>query len=105
MHAACVNYFDLLMLIGRYQTKPPLPFTMGSECSGRIVECGDGVRHPQVGDAIMVAMTLGGAMASELVVPASHCLPAPASFSFAESAALGGWLLHGVQRGWCRGGG
>ena len=89
MCAACVNYFDLLMLVGRYQTKPALPFTLGSECSGRVVECGEGVTQWQVGDAVMVGMALGGCMAEELVVPALHCLPSPPSFSFAESAALG----------------
>ena len=103
--ASCVNYFDLLMLVGRYQVKPPLPFTLGSEASGRIVECGPGVTQQRVGDAVMVAMAMG-CMAEEVEVAAADCVPTPPSFTWAESAAFGvGFYTayHGlVQRGGLR---
>jgi NADPH2:quinone reductase len=88
VYASCVNYFDLLMLVGQYQFKPPLPFTLGSEASGRIVECGEGVKGWKVRDDVMVGMVMGGAMAEELIVPALQCLPKPPSFTWAEAAAL-----------------
>jgi NADPH2:quinone reductase len=86
--AACVNYFDLLMLVGRYQVKPPFPFTLGSEGSGRVMECGPDVSQWQVGDAVIMAMAVG-CMAEEVVVSASDCVPAPPSFTWAESAGFG----------------
>ncbi len=43
VHASCVNYFDLLMLVGKYQMRPELPFTVGSEASGTITEIGTSV--------------------------------------------------------------
>lgn len=100
--ASALNYFDLLMLVGRYQHKPKLPFTPGSEAAGVVVEVGSNVEHIRVGDEVAMAMA-GGAMAEEMVVEASVCFPKPCNFSFAEAAAyFVGYCTayHGlVQRG------
>lgn len=74
--AAGVNYPDVLMVQGKYQTKPPLPFVPGSEASGRIVAVGAGVTTLAVGEAV-VAFTGTGAFAQYVCVPAGRVWPAP----------------------------
>lgn len=64
--AAALNFADALQLQGRYQEKPNLPFTPGSECSGTVVEVGRDVRTVKVGDKVC-AVTQGGSFAEEVV--------------------------------------
>jgi len=75
--AAGVNYPDVLMVQGKYQTKPPLPFVPGSEASGRIDAVGEGVTGFAVGQPV-VAFTGTGAFAEQVRVPAKQVWPAPA---------------------------
>ena len=58
--AAAVNFADSLMVAGRYQTKPDLPFTPGLEASGVIVACGDGVTNFHPGERVMAMLAHGG---------------------------------------------
>lgn len=88
VHASALNYFDLLMLLGRYQYRPPLPFTVGSECSGEIIEVGANVKDWKVGQAVIAGMTMGNAMASEIVVPGDKLIMKPAHFTHSEAAGL-----------------
>src|SRR3974377_997121 len=66
VHAAGINYADLLLVSGQYQEKPPLPFTPGSEAGGVITEIGDGVSNLKIGDRVMV-VSGGGAYAEQVV--------------------------------------
>ena len=66
--AAGLNFPDILMVEGKYQIKPPFPFTPGSECAGIITELADDVPHLKVGDRV-AAMVQGGAFASEVLAP------------------------------------
>ena len=66
--AAGLNFPDILMVEGRYQIKPPFPFTPGSECAGIITELADDVPHLKVGDRV-AAMVMNGAFASEVLSP------------------------------------
>jgi len=110
VYATALNYFDLLLLIGKYQLKPSLPFVIGSECSGEIIEVGKKVSHLKVGDQVIVGMSTG-TLAEEVVAPALLCIKKPSSFTHEEAAALFvGFMTayHGlVQRGnlksgeWC----
>ena len=51
--AAALNFADVLILKGAYQERPRLPFTPGSEVSGRVIEVGAGVAHVRAGDCIV----------------------------------------------------
>lgn len=66
--AAGVNFPDILMVEGKYQLKPPFPFTPGSECSGVITELADDVPHLKVGDRV-ACMVMNGAFADEVLSP------------------------------------
>jgi NADPH:quinone reductase len=88
IHAAGVNFVDLLMIAGRYQYKPPLPFVPGLEAAGTIVEiAGDSGARITVGDKVMVQLRQG-AYAEEAVVAAEQVTPLPPGFSFAEGATF-----------------
>jgi NADPH2:quinone reductase len=84
--AAGVNFPDLLMVQGKYQVKPPPPFTPGAECVGTIVEVGDGVGL-RVGERVIV-LPSWGAFAEELVVDARRLIPVPAGISDHVAAGL-----------------
>ena len=66
--AAGLNFPDILMVEGKYQIKPPFPFTPGSECAGIITELADDVPHLKVGDRV-AAMGQNGGFASEVLAP------------------------------------
>lgn len=68
VHNAGVNFPDILMTEGKYQMKPPFPFSPGSECSGIITELADDVPHLKVGDRV-AAMVPNGAFATEVLTP------------------------------------
>ncbi len=86
VHAAALNFPDLLMTQGTYQYRPPLPFVAGMECAGAAIEAGAGVDWPAVGDAVCFGAH-AGAFTEELVAPASTLRPLPKGFSMAEGAA------------------
>ena len=87
VRAASVNFPDVLIIENKYQFKPPLPFSPGSELSGVILEVGPGVDRLAPGDRVM-AFTLHGAFAEEAVVEAGGVLPIPPGMDFPSAAAL-----------------
>jgi NADPH2:quinone reductase len=72
--AASVNFPDVLIIQNKYQVKPPLPFSPGSEAAGVVKEVGDGVTNVQRGDRVM-AVTIYGAFAEEVKTDARKVLP------------------------------
>src|SRR5262245_61632814 len=58
--ATAINYADAIMVAGRYQTKPPLPFSPGLETAGVIAACGEGVTRFAPGDRVMAILAYGG---------------------------------------------
>ena len=58
--ATAVNYADAIMVAGRYQTKPPLPFSPGLETAGVVAACGAGVTRFKPGDRVMAILAYGG---------------------------------------------
>lgn len=76
------------MLQGRYQYRPPLPFTVGSECSGVIIEVGSKVSSFRVGDGVIAGMTSGDSMASEIVRRAEMLIKKPPQMTHSEAAGL-----------------
>jgi NADPH:quinone reductase len=85
--AAAVNFPDVLIIENKYQFKPALPFTPGSELAGVVREVGDALTHVKPGDRV-AAFTGQGAFADVAVVPAAVCLPLPADIDFDIAAAF-----------------
>jgi NADPH:quinone reductase len=96
IHAAGVNFADLLLIAGQYQEKPAFPFIPGAEAAGVIAEVGAGVTHLKVGDRVM-ALTGTGAFAEEAVIDAARVLPIPDSMDFAAAAAFP--IAYGTSHG------
>jgi NADPH2:quinone reductase len=88
VQAAALNFPDLLMARGLYQTKPPLPFVPGLECAGTVAAVAADVGWPRIGERV-VYHAKTGAFAEALVVPAAQLRPAPPGFDAAEAAAYG----------------
>jgi len=85
--AASVNFPDVLIIQNKYQFKPPLPFSPGSELAGVVKEVGAGVQGWRAGDKVM-AFTTYGAFAEEVKTEAARLLPIPEGMSFNEAAAF-----------------
>lgn len=74
--AAGVNFPDTLVIEGKYQFKPQLPFSPGAEMAGVVTEIGDKVTNVAVGDRVMAVLS-HGCYREELVTPAAGLLPVP----------------------------
>ena len=90
--AACVNFPDLLMTDGKYQHRPDLPFVIGMESAGDVVEVGAEVVNVAVGDRIIVGGK-SGAFAEYRAAPAFMVRPIPAGLDYAQAAAHTAGLL------------
>ena len=86
--AASVNFPDVLIIQNKYQFKPPLPFSPGSEVAGIVKSTGDGVNGVRPGDAVMAFTTYGG-FAEEVKTDARRVLPLPSGMTFEQAAAFG----------------
>jgi NADPH2:quinone reductase len=87
VRAASVNFPDLLIIQNKYQFKPPLPFTPGTEAAGIVRSVGAGVINVSVGDRVM-AYTRFGAFAEEAVVESAHVSRIPDGMDEVEAAAF-----------------
>lgn len=86
-HAAALNFFDILQVQGKYQVKPPFPFTPGAEVAGIVDAVGAGVTSVDVGDRV-TAIPRGGAFAEYSYAPETSAFAMPAAMSFEEGAAM-----------------
>lgn len=73
---ASVSHATGLMIEGRYQTRPPLPFVPGTEAVGRVVACGDAVTRLKPGDRV-VAIADWGCYAEQVTLPEYTVYPIP----------------------------
>src|SRR5438270_4636985 len=85
--AASVNFPDVLIIQNKYQFRPPLPFSPGSELAGVVKEVGAGVSSVRPGDKVM-AFTTYGAFAEEVKTDAARLLPIPQGMDFNSAAAF-----------------
>ncbi len=85
--ATAVNYADAIMVAGRYQTRPPLPFSPGLETAGVVAACGDGVTRFKPGDRVMAILAYGG-LAEMAVAPEAETFTIPDGMSFDEAGAF-----------------
>jgi NADPH:quinone reductase len=86
--AAGVNFPDVLIIENKYQLKPPLPFSPGSELAGVVSSVGEHVTGVKIGDRVM-AITGFGAFAEQVKVDASRLLPIPDGMDFVTAASFG----------------
>lgn len=87
VRAAGVNFVDGLFVQGKYQIKPPLPFTPGGEVAGDVVAVGEGVAGVAEGDRVLAMPWLGG-FASHVELAAGGVVPIPGALSYGQAAAL-----------------
>jgi NADPH:quinone reductase len=87
VHAAPVNYVDLLVVGGTYQFLPPLPFIPGKGPAGVVTGLGREVTNLRVGDRVL-AMAEQGGYAEAVAVRADQCYRLPMAMSFPEAASL-----------------
>lgn len=86
--AAMVNYPDVLVVTGRYQTTPPAPFAPGKEAAGVVRAVGPGVTQVRPGDRVLIHVE-HGAYATQGVAKEHQCFPLPEDMSFVEAASVG----------------
>ncbi len=86
VHAAGVNFPDVLLVQGLYQVKPPLPFSPGVEAAGVVASVGEGVQNVRVGDR--VAAGVMGAFAERAVAQAATTIVLPEWVDFVTAASM-----------------
>jgi len=85
---ACgVNFPDTLIIQGKYQFKPELPFSPGGEVAGVVKEVGEGVSRVKPGDRVIAFNTWGG-FAEEIAVDAERTIPMPSGMDFIPASAF-----------------
>ena len=85
--ACSVNFPDTLIIQGKYQFKPPFPFSPGSDVAGFIEKIGDNVKHFKVGDEVVGFIPFGG-FAEKAIVKATDCFPKPKGMSMVNASAF-----------------
>ena len=90
--AASVNFPDLLMLQGKYQFRPDLPFAPGLESAGLVDAVGDGIDASWIGKSVIVQARFG-CYAQAICVPVAQIRPMPMGFSYAQAASFGAAYL------------
>ncbi|KAJ2396947.1 hypothetical protein GGI05_000888, partial [Coemansia sp. RSA 2603] len=81
--SAGANFFDILLVQGKYQIRPPFPFTPGAEFSGTVVRAPAG--KFKAGDRVFGSNPTG-AYAEYIAVPQAQCFHIPSTLSFEQAA-------------------
>lgn len=100
VHAAGINFPDILVIAGKYQDKAEPPFVPGNEAAGVISAVGEGIGHLSVGDRV-IAMPRGGAFAEKLTIDARQVAPLPPALDFETGAGFGvtyGTSYHALKQ-------
>src|SRR5919202_1218861 len=88
LRAAGLNFADGLVIAGKYQLKPALPFTPGLEGAGEIVEVGQGVDDLRIGQRVAVLVRPGGGYPTQIVAKAEAVTPLPDGTDDVAAACL-----------------
>jgi NADPH2:quinone reductase len=88
VRACSVNFPDLLMIQGKYQFKPPLPFAPGGEFAGDVIALGRGVDDFKVGDRVICGTRYGG-FSEAVNVPVESTRLIPGDLSYEKAASYG----------------
>jgi len=97
--AAALNFFDILMVQGKYQFKPPFPFSPAAEIAGVVEAVGDGVTDLKVGDRVMASCGHNGAR-EKVAVPAMAAIKIPDKLDYDRAAGIiitYGTTLHALE--------
>jgi NADPH2:quinone reductase len=97
--AAALNFFDILMIQGKYQIKPPFPFSPAAEVAGVIESIGSGVTGFKVGDRVVASVGHNGAR-EKIAVPAASAVTIPDNLDFDRAAGViitYGTALHALE--------
>lgn len=86
-HAVALNFPDVLLVHGKYQFKPELPFSPGGEVAGEVLELGEGVEGVAIGDRVFTFMPWGG-MREEVLMEAANTVPIPDDVTYETAAAF-----------------
>jgi NADPH2:quinone reductase len=87
VRATAINYADSIMVAGKYQTKPPFPFSPGLETAGVVARCGDAVTRFTPGDRVMATVPYGG-LAEQAVASEAETFAIPRGMPFDEAGAF-----------------
>lgn len=87
IRACGVNFADTLIVQGKYQEKPPLPFVPGAEIAGDVLALGEGVTHLRVGQRVAALCDTGG-FAEQVAVAAARCVPLPDGMAYETAAGF-----------------
>jgi NADPH2:quinone reductase len=87
VEAASVNYPDALLVQGKYQAKPELPFIPGSEVAGTVEAVGEGITHVKSGNRALAVCGRGG-FAEQVLVDGNAVFALPARVDTAAAAAM-----------------
>ncbi len=85
--AAGLNFPDVLIIQGKYQFQPDMPFIPGGECSGVVAAVGAKVSKYQVGDKVL-SMGAAGAFCAQIAANESAVFPMPEGLSFEQAAGI-----------------
>src|ERR1700749_1925988 len=97
--AAALNFFDILMIQGKYQIKPPFPFSPAAEVAGVIESIGSGVSGLKPGDRVIASCGHNGAR-EKIALPAGSIVKIPDGLDFDRAAGViitYGTALHGLE--------
>ena len=97
--AAGVSFSANLVVTGKYQRKPSLPFTPGTECAGEIIECGAAVTRFKPGDRICAALDWG-AFAEEAVAWEVNTYPIPDNLSYVQATNFNSYATSCAALTW-----
>src|SRR5258705_7730916 len=87
VRATSVNYADSIMVAGKYQTRPPFPFSPGLETAGVVAAGGARVTRFRPGDRVMATLGWGG-LAEQAVAKGSETFAIPEGMAFDEAGAV-----------------
>ena len=96
VHAAGVNFADILMVAGQYQEKPPFPFTPGLEAAGVVEAVGPGVTQVASGDRVL-ALPATGAFAEAALAGEDSVFKIPETMDFVTAAGFA--VTYGTAQG------
>jgi NADPH:quinone reductase len=88
VHATAANYVDILLIGGRHQSRPGLPFVPGKGAAGVIRSVGAEVTGFSPGDRVLAMCEPGGGFAERLAVPATQCHKLPDAMPFVDAASM-----------------
>ena len=91
--SAALNFFDILMIQGKYQIKPPFPFSPAAEVAGVIESVGTGVTDLKVGDRVAASCGHNGAR-EKIALPANSIVKIPDNLDFDRAAGI--FIIYGT---------